>query len=395
MNKASWRGVLFGAMAKRLLLILLLLGSIGTLACQGQARERPQASVGTMEAAKTDSSFASLIERLSEPGGYFDTDNLISNERSYLHVMGKMREVGVNGGIYIGVGPDQNFSYIAQVRPTIAFIIDIRRDNLLEHLMFKAAFALSDNRIEYLCLLFACPVPDDTAGWGRKEIQELVNYVDGSTTDGGVVSSARTAILDQAQRFGLELADADLTTIGRIHQEFLDGGLDLQFTSFYRRPQRLYPTYRDLLLERDLTGRQTNYMTTEDDFQFIKRLQERNLIVPVVGDLAGDHALAAIARYVEDRGERISAFYVSNIEFYLVRQEAFDRFAETVARLPIDNRSVIIRSLFGRGAYQHPQAVPGYGSTQLLQTIGSFVDEYGQGGYRSYWDIVSKHVLNQ
>ncbi len=394
MNKASWHGVLSRTMAKQLLLILLL-GSTGTLACQGQASERPPSSVGIMEAAKTDSSFANLIEELSEPGGYFDTDNLISNERSYLHVMGKMRDVGVSGGVYIGVGPDQNFSYIAQVRPKIAFIIDIRRDNLLQHLMFKAAFALSDNRIEYLCLLFGCPVPKDQAGWVRKQIQELVDHVDGSTIDDRRVSSARTAILDQVQRFGLELADSDLATIGRIHQEFVDGGLNLQFTSFYRRPQRLYPTFRDLLLEQDLTGRQTNYMTTEDDFQFIKRLQERNLVVPVVGDLAGDHALAAIARYVKERGERVSAFYVSNIEFYLVRQEKFDRFAETVTSLPIDSHSVLIRSLFGRGAYEHPQAVPGYGSTQLLQTIGSFVDEYKQGGYRSYWDIVSKHVINQ
>ena len=121
-----------------------------------------------VEALKaTDPSFATLIERLSEPGRYFDTDNLISNERSYLHVMGKIREMGIAGGAYIGVGPDQNFSYIAQIRPSIAFIIDIRRDNLLQQLLFKSLFALAENRIEYLCLLFARPFPaadDESAG---------------------------------------------------------------------------------------------------------------------------------------------------------------------------------------------------------------------------------------
>src|ERR1700741_1964490 len=86
-------------------------------------------------------SFAGLVARLSEPGGYFDTDNLVSNERSYLHVAGKLRELGgSSGGAYLGVGPDQNFSYILAVRPALALIIDIRRDNLLQHLLFKTIF---------------------------------------------------------------------------------------------------------------------------------------------------------------------------------------------------------------------------------------------------------------
>ena len=78
----------------------------------------------------------------SEPGGYFDTDNLISNESSYLQVVPELRRAGISGGAYLGVGPDQNFTYIAEIRPAIAFIVDIRRDNLLLHLLFKALFQL-------------------------------------------------------------------------------------------------------------------------------------------------------------------------------------------------------------------------------------------------------------
>src|SRR4030095_5831246 len=80
--------------------------------------------------------FAQQIHELSEPGGSFDTDNLSSNERSYLHILPALRQVR-GGGAYIGVGPDQNFSYIAAARPSIAFLIDVRRDNLLLHLLFK------------------------------------------------------------------------------------------------------------------------------------------------------------------------------------------------------------------------------------------------------------------
>src|SRR5262249_53175413 len=68
-------------------------------------------------ASKDHRAFASLSAKLSEPNGYFDSDNLISNETSYLHVMDKLREMGVRGGVYIGVGPDQSFSYIAKIRP--------------------------------------------------------------------------------------------------------------------------------------------------------------------------------------------------------------------------------------------------------------------------------------
>src|SRR5215467_2541506 len=81
----------------------------------------------TARASKDHKAFAALSARLSEAGGYFDSDNLISNETSYLHVLGKLRELGVSGGVYIGVGPDQNFSYIARIRPKMAIMIDIRR----------------------------------------------------------------------------------------------------------------------------------------------------------------------------------------------------------------------------------------------------------------------------
>src|SRR5215813_619286 len=129
-------------------------------------------------AATTTSPLASLVERLSEPNGDFDTDNLISNESSYLHVLPALEQGGVTGGVYIGVGPDQNFSYIARIRPASAFIIDIRRDNLLLHLLFKALFAASRNRVEYLSLLTGRTAPDRLDTWRDATIEKIVMYLD-------------------------------------------------------------------------------------------------------------------------------------------------------------------------------------------------------------------------
>jgi hypothetical protein len=351
--------------------------------------------LGPAVVAAPDSTFARLVERLSEPAGDFDSDNLISNEASYLHVVGKLRQMGVAGGAYLGVGPDQNFSYIAQIRPRVAFIIDIRRDNLLQHLLFKALFAHARNRAEYLALLFGRPAPRDVRRWNGRSVEELVRYIDSTTVHPELVASARARVRAAVQRYGLALSESDLATIDRIHASFIEFGMDLRFSSRGRMPRPYYPTFRQLLLETDLDGRQASFLASEDAFQFVKSLQARHLVVPVVGNLAGDHALAEIGRVIAERGERVSAFYTSNVEFYLMREGTFDQYLENVKRLPRDERSVVIRSFFG-GTFgtPHPQAVPGYYSTQLLQTLETLVQEQANGGYRTYLDLVTKHSLD-
>ncbi|MGE0884532.1 MAG: hypothetical protein AB7P14_13380 [Blastocatellales bacterium] len=360
--------------------------------------DRSQTQPKPVERALTAEQFAALSEKLSESGGYFDTDNLISNESSYLHVMGKMRAMNVSGGAFIGVGPDQSFSYIAQIRPNIVFMTDIRRDNLLQHLLFKALFALSRNRVEYLCLFLGKPVPSDLKAWDSRSIKEIAAYIDKTPKEQKLFDSAQTAILAKVKSFGLKLADSELENIKRIHLAFYTDGLDLKFTSKGRSPRFYYPNYRDLMLEKDLSGKQCNYLANEDDFQFLKSLQERNLVIPVVGNLAGHQALKSIAAYLKERGERVSAFYTSNVEFYLMRGyrgDDFDQFAKNVLALPRDERSVIIRSYFnGTWGYSHPQSVSGYYSTQLLQTMDSFVKEFAAGGYESYQDLIGKHSLD-
>ena len=342
----------------------------------------------------TDSSFAKLVARLSEPGGYFDSDNLVSNELSYQHVIGAMQRLKVGGGAYIGVGPDQNYTYIALVRPSIAYMVDIRRDNLLQHLLYKALFELSRNRVEYLALLLGKPAPADAAAWNGKTLGQLVTYLDSVPSRRELFDSARARVARRVAASAVSLAPHELETIARVHERFFLSGLSLQYESLNRPSRRNYPTYRDLLLETDLTGKQRNYFATEDAFQFLKGMHARNLIVPVTGNLAGPHAIRAIASDISARGERVSVLYVSNVEFYLFREGTFELFAENVKALPRDERSVIVRSYFnGPYTYQHAQWIPGYFSTQILQTLPSFVTEFAKGGYPSYIDLVTKHSI--
>lgn len=370
--------------------LLLLTLPLSLPRSRGEATASSQA---TQAAGLSDSAWVALVARLSESGGYFDSDNLISNESSYLHVLGAMRKLGVSGGAYVGVGPDQNFSYIAQVRPRIAFIVDIRRDNLLQHLLFKSLFEMARNRAEYLALLTGRAVPNDTR-WSRRSITEVVDFIEKAPADPDQFETTRAMVRARIKRYGIPVSTAELETISRIHQAFFDAGLQLRFTSLGRSPRNYYPTLRDLLLEKDLTGKQATYLATEEDFQFVKSLEARNLVVPVVGNLAGSHALREVAKVMAERRDKLSAMYVSNVEFYLMREGTFDTFAASVRAIPRDSRSVIIRSYFGGGFYgPHPQSVPGYFSTQLLQTLDTFASESAKGGYATYIDLVSKHNI--
>ncbi|OFW41701.1 MAG: hypothetical protein A3J28_06750 [Acidobacteria bacterium RIFCSPLOWO2_12_FULL_60_22] len=339
-----------------------------------------------IQPAPAQPSFAKLVGEFSEPSGEFDTDNLISNEKSYLHVVPRLEQRGVTGGVYIGVGPDQNFSYIARIRPTVAFIVDIRRDNLLLHLLFKALFAASRNRAEYLSLLTGRPVPDRVESWRDAGIEEIVAYLDGAGPAATLALDRR--LHDAIQRFGVPVSAKEWATIDRFHAAFVDSGLSLRFRSFGRPPQSYYPDYRELLLETDRKGRQRSYLASEDDFQFVRALQGRDGVIPVVGDLGGTHALAAIGHWMAERKEPLSAFYVSNVENYLFRDGGFGRYMENLNRLPHTDRSVMIRSVFGRFAL--PESAPGYYSSSAVQDFNELLANFSAGKYRTYADLLRK-----
>src|SRR4030095_5013555 len=102
----------------------------------------------------SDAEFWRLVSASSEEGGGFISENLVSNELGYPYIIPSLTERVPAGGAYMGVGPEQNFSYMAAIHPSIAFVVDIRRQNMIEHLFYKAVFELSANRQEFLSRLF-------------------------------------------------------------------------------------------------------------------------------------------------------------------------------------------------------------------------------------------------
>lgn len=377
------------------LLAAALTGGVVALGACGSAD--PGTDTASREAAPfadtlPDSAFAAFHARISEDDGYFDTDNLISNETGYLKVLGALERLGLSGGAYVGVGPDQNFSYIAELRPEIAFITDIRRDNVLHHLLLKALVEGAATRVEFLSALHGRPAPEDAAAWRGASAEEVVAWVDGRPADPAVVASLAEEVAERVQGFGIPLSEADMATIRRFHESFVREGLDLRFTSYGRRPRPYYPTYRQLVLETDVEGGRVSWLTSAERYGVVRALQLANRVVPVVGDLAGPRALEEMGRVLREMGLKVTTLYTSNVEFYLWRNGTFDRWARNLASLPLAEDAVIIRSYFPNLG-RHPAALPGYYATQLLQAAAPVAEAAEGPGFDSYADLVTRDLI--
>ena len=361
--------------------VIAVVALIAALASPASSQERPT----------SDSSFAALVARISEAGGYFDSDNIISNESSYLQVASQLAKVGTHGGVYVGVGPDQNFSYIALIRPSIAFMLDIRRDNMLEHLLFKSIFAQSRNRLEYLCRLFGKPIPADIDLWNNRSANLIIGYLQQTPADSASVQAYRRASNDRITGFHVALDARDRSVIDRYRAEFVADGLETRYSSLGRNNRLDYPTFGQLMLATDRAGKAVGYLADEEAFQYVRSMEVRDRIVPVVGNVAGDKAVKAIGAYAREHGLKVSAFYLSNVEQYLItRDGGFDEFAANVKTLPRDSTGVIIRSYFGRFGVAHPLFTPGRGtiSASMIERFDSFLKRFQAGEIRSYPDLV-------
>src|ERR1051325_6352441 len=130
--------------------IVLVALTLGALCAAPSIRARVD-----LPSKLSDADFWTLTEELSEPGGSFRSDNFLSNESGYQMVIPELVDRVKPGGVYMGVAPEINFTYITALKPKMAFIIDIRRGNLHEHLLYKALFEMSSDRADFLSRLFS------------------------------------------------------------------------------------------------------------------------------------------------------------------------------------------------------------------------------------------------
>jgi len=300
----------------------------------------PGLAAADLPARLTDQQFWELVEAFSEPGGTFHSDNFVSNEGRYQLVIPTLVTRARPGRLYIGVGPEQNFTYLAVLQPKLSFVIDIRRDNMVEHLMYKALFEISKDRADFLSRLFARKRPSGLNG--NSSVKALFDAYQNVEADSSFYEQNLRAVLDRlVNTHGFPLSGADKDAVTRMMNTFRTAG-----PSGLKGSGDKNATYAQLMTSADLTGRNQSYLASEENFRIVQKLERQNLIVPLVGDFAGDKAIQSIAGYLKERRAVVDVFYVSNVERYLFDQGAHGRqFYSNVAALPLAPSSVFIRSV--------------------------------------------------
>jgi hypothetical protein len=364
--------------------------SAAAIAFVSSAALAQETSAPTIPTKLSDSAFWKLVVDFSEPGGYFRSDNLVSNERMYQWVIPDLLKTTKPGGVYLGVGPDQNFTYLVALKPKIAFIFDIRRQNLLTHLMYKALIEQSSDRADFVSRLFSRPRPKSVDSTSSAEA--LFAAFDTDLPDSATYRRNLASIRDRlTKQHGFKLSDEDLATIAYVYQAFVASGPDITYNSGmgrmggYGRSQM--PSYAELQVATDSALVHRSYLANEANFRALRALETNNLIVPLVGDFAGPKAIRTVAAYLKERNATVTAFYLSNVEQYLYQQQDdWSRFYSNVATLPLDSSSTFIRSVFnGMGSYNNGRGIFGQ---QMLASIQEQLKLFNEGKLSSYYEVV-------
>ena len=319
----------------------------------------------------SDADFWALVESISEPGGEFRIrDNFTSNEREIGQLYTMLRENGTRGGVYLGVGPEQNLTYISAIRPQMAFIVDIRRQAVMQHLMFKAIFEMAGDRADFISILFSKKRPPGLDA--STSIQGIWDAFWNVPSDSAMWRTTYARMTDLLMRtHGFRFTDEESVQLKWVFDHFFAYGPLITTRAGSGGGGGSQSTFADLTgYSNDASGVPRSFLSSEENFAFVKDLHARNLIVPVSGDFGGPKAIRAIGDWLRERGAIVSAFYVSNVEQYLFQDGKSQFFYDNVAALPVNEASVFIR----------PYSLRRYGfSMQSLCPIAAFL-EAAQGG---------------
>ena len=287
-----------------------------------------------------DKEFWRLITDLSEPGGRFQ-QQFMSNEDSFQFVIPGLKANTQKNGVYIGVGSEQNFTYIAAIQPKVSFLVDIRHDNMIEHLIYKAIFELAADRADFLSRLFSRKRP--SALEPNTTAKALFDAFQSMEPDASIYEQNVRAVTDRlvtVHKF--LLTEADKADVARILNAFRTAGpYSLKGTGDITNP-----TYAQLMAMADPAGTNQSYLATEENFRVVRKLQSQNAVIPLTGDFAGEKTLISLGQYLKDHDAAVDVFYVSNVERYLFDDFAHGRqFYANLASIPLKPSSTFVRSV--------------------------------------------------
>jgi hypothetical protein len=347
---------------KRLLSSVVIATALGLLSA-GSAQAQ------TLPERLSDAEFWKLANDVSEPGGFFfRMDNFTSNEPEIGPIIGMLRAAGRTGGVFIGVGPEQNFSYVAALKPKMAFIVDIRRQAAIQHLMYKAIFEMSPTRADFVSMLFSKPKPDGLDA--DAAITAIWNAFSGVRPDSAAYRANLERIMERLTRTrGFTLTPDEVRMVDHVFQAFFAQGPAIGGPMVDGTAQLSSTSFASLTSVRDNAGVIRSFLDSESSYLVVRDLHDRNLIVPVTGDFGGPKAIRAVGDWLRARRTIVTEFYVSNVEEYLFKDNIWQEFYGNVTTLPMDSTSLFIR----------PNAMRSYPASASVCPIAEFLTAFNAG----------------
>ena len=270
----------------------------------------------------------------------------------------------------------------------MAFVIDIRRQAVMQHLMYKAMFETAPDRGDFVSLLFARPRPAGVDA--ATPIQRLWQLYDAVPTDSELAARNYQRVVDRlTKQHGFAFTPEESAQLKSVYDAFVRFGPGIT-TRGGRGGFGSNRGFADLTgYSTDSAGVPQSFLSTEENYRAVKALHERNLLVPVSGDFAGPKAVRAIGAYLRGHDARVTAFYVSNVEQYLIQDAKAQAFYDNVATLPVDSTSIFIRPYSLRRFFYGAGGAPLGNATRSLCPIAPFLRAAAAGRVQTNDDALS------
>ena len=349
----------------------------------------PSFQSNSIPAEITDPEFWRIISDFSEPDGTFRYENFVSNEASVQNVIPALRQLTRPGGVYLGVAPEQNFTYIFALKSKIAFIMDIRRQNMLELLIYKTVFEMSPSRADFVARLFSRKRP---AGLDDKTTAKAL-FAAYETAPKDDFAQNLVALKATMAKHAYGLSSDDQSAIDYVYQVFYRGGPSMNYEFASASPGAITVNYGQIMAQTDPDGNVWTLLGTEDAYQYVREMERKNLIIPLVADFSGPKTIRRISEYLKEHNANVGAFYVSNVEQYLDGSK-LRNFQDNVATLPLDSSSTFIRWVPSPFTPSLPSwYTPGMGSVMTtLQPMMELTDQLKSGRAPATWPDVVKGI---
>lgn len=245
-----------------------------------------EAPSGPLDAAWTQA-FSHMPQDPLPPELVRNTHYVVSNEDR--HDVFRSQLIG-RGGVFVGVGSDQNYVMAGWARPELLVLMDFDQVVVNLHRVYRLFFLQAKDVTEFMSL------------WAERNEKQVVALIEAAHPEPQV-----RAGLFQAYR------------IARY--------------SVMRRLKFVHTVYAVHNVQ--------SFVDDPEQFRFIQDLYKQNRVVILRGDLTKGGALTGIANAASSVGAKIRVLYLSNAERYFTYTDGFKK---SMLALPMDDRSLVLRT---------------------------------------------------